>query len=60
MKPIFSIVYIRIISLRWKFEDHPLVEYPLWLKLNIFRAVLIDTEIPLWVRLYDIGLESSI
>ena len=25
----FTIVYIRIISLRWKFDDHPLVEYPL-------------------------------
>ena len=29
MKPFFTIVYIRIISLRWKFDDHPLVEYPL-------------------------------
>ena len=28
MKPFFTIVYIRIISLRWKFDDHPLVEYP--------------------------------
>ena len=29
MKLFFTIVYIRIISLRWKFDDHPLVEYPL-------------------------------
>ena len=29
MKVFFTIVYIRIISLRWKFNDHPLVEYPL-------------------------------
>ena len=27
MKLFFSIVYIRIISLRWKFDDHPLVEW---------------------------------
>ena len=30
MKLFFTIVYIRIISLRWKFDDHPLVEYPLY------------------------------
>ena len=41
MKLFFSIVYIRIISLRWKFDDHPLVEYPLLTysmisSLNIF------------------------
>ena len=29
LKLFFAIVYIRIISLRWKFDDHPLVEYPL-------------------------------
>ena len=29
MKLFFTIVYIRIISLRWNFDDHPLVEYPL-------------------------------
>ena len=29
MKLFFTIVNIRIISLRWKFDDHPLVEYPL-------------------------------
>ena len=28
MKLFFSIVYTRIISLRLKFDDHPLVEYP--------------------------------
>ena len=27
-KLFFTIVYIRINSLRWKFDDHPLVEYP--------------------------------
>ena len=30
MKLFFTIVYMRIISLRWKFDDHPLVEYPLF------------------------------
>ena len=29
MKLFFTIVYLRIISLRWKYDDHPLVEYPL-------------------------------
>ena len=33
MKVFFTIVYIRIISLKWKFDDHPLVEYPLLKKL---------------------------
>ena len=31
IKLFFTIVYIRIITLTWKFHDHPLVEYPLWL-----------------------------
>ena len=31
MKLFFTIVYKRIISLRWKFDDYPLVEYPLYL-----------------------------
>ena len=31
IKLFFTIVYIRIICLRWKFDDHPLVEYPLQL-----------------------------
>ena len=35
MKLFFTIVYIRIISLRWKFDDHPLVEYPLKIKKEI-------------------------
>jgi hypothetical protein len=30
MKLFLTIVYIRIISLRWKFDDHPLVKYPLY------------------------------
>ena len=29
MQLFFTIVYIRIIILTWKFHDHPLVEYPL-------------------------------
>ena len=30
MKLFFAIVYIRIITLTMIFDDHPLVEYPLW------------------------------
>ena len=33
MKLFSTVVYIRIISLRWKFDDHPLVEYPLFQSL---------------------------
>ena len=41
MKLFFTIVYIRIISLRWKFDDHPLVEYPLFQNLNVcFKRIV--------------------
>ena len=33
----FTKVYIRIISLRWKFDDHPLVEYPLTLLFVLYN-----------------------
>ena len=47
MKPFSTIVYIRIISLRWKFDDHPLVEYP----LNTPSSVLsLDTSLILIIR----------
>jgi hypothetical protein len=40
MKRFFTIVYIRIISLRWKFDDHPLVEYPLSCKKkHLYRFI---------------------
>ena len=40
MKLFFIIVYIRIISLRWKFDDHPLVEYPLSLNFFFFLFII--------------------
>ena len=43
MKLFLSIVYIRIISLRCKFNDHPLVEYP---QLEMTVAYYLDLS---WV-----------
>ena len=58
MKLIFTIVYIRIISLRWIFDDHPLVEYPLCTTLNIKHFIftqnqILKCQIPIYV--YDIS-----
>ena len=36
IKLFFTIVYIRIITITLIFGDHPLVEYPLLISLNLF------------------------
>ena len=50
MKLFFAVVCIRIISLRWKFDDHPLVEYPLyniilssWMAFS-YKAILVSCK----------------
>ena len=39
MKLFFTIVYIRIISLRWKFDDHPLEEFGAVLMCNKIQRI---------------------
>ena len=43
MQLFFTIVYIRITTLTWIFHDHPLVEYPLFLKMgkDIKKSIII-------------------
>ena len=40
MKLFFTIVYIRIISLRLNFVDHPLMEYPLLDKFSEIKKCI--------------------
>ena len=40
IKLLFAIVYIRIITLTRIFDDHPLVEYPLYHILQLHGSVL--------------------
>ena len=52
MKLFFTLVYIRIISLRWKFDDHPLVEYPLLIRLGYIyeKFVIFGAHPTFWLN----------